>query len=45
MFFQEIYENKKQGCNKIIQQKFIKTLTVSTFLDGAGIAERLLFNY
>ena len=28
-----------------VQHKIMKTLTMLTFLDGAQIAERLLFNY
>ena len=29
----------------MFQQELMRTLTVATFLDGALIAERLLFNY
>ena len=29
----------------MIQQKLMRTSTVPTFVDGARIAERLLFNY
>ena len=45
IFLQETDHNKKEDCDKMIDQKLMRTLTMTKFFNGAKVAERLLYNY